>query len=79
MAALAVATSEAAVESGLDPALITLAIEAGRRHAEAEPAWLNEFRPAGWRIHNPADDLKVSLLRGRLAYLREVEEVLRTT
>lgn len=79
LTALAVAKSGEAIGSGLNPVLIALAAEAHRRHVEAELAWLNEFRPAGWQIHNPADDLEVSLLRGRLAYLREAEEVLRTT
>ena len=79
VAAFAVKQSEVATEAGLDPVLVAFAMDTGRRHVEAELAWLNEFRPAGWRYHNPTDHLKASLLRGRLAYLREAEEVLRTT
>lgn len=79
LAALDPARSEEADDQGLDPGLVRHAVEAGRRHVEAELVWLGKFHPAGWRYHNPADDLEVNLLRGRLAYLREVEEVLRTT
>lgn len=57
--------------SGLDPA-----VQAGRRHVEAELDWLREFRPAGSRYHDFAEELETSLLRGRLAYLRDVEEAI---
>lgn len=77
--ALASVKSDEATGSGLDASLLTRAIETGQQHVGAELAWLREFRPAGWRYHNPADDLEVSLLRSRLAYLREAEETLLAT
>ena len=79
LAALDPAQSEEEDDRGMDAGLVRRAVEAGRQHVDAESAWLKRFYPAGSRYHNPADDLWVSLLRGRLAYLREVEEVLRKT
>jgi hypothetical protein len=65
--------------AGLDISAIAPAVTASRLHIETELAWLREFRPAGWGYHNPADDLTANLLRARLAYLHEVEEVLRAS
>lgn len=79
VAELARVSADEADGSGLDPILIARATKASCDHMDAELAWLQEFHPAGSRYHNPANDLKVALLRGRLAYLREVEETLRTS
>lgn len=65
-------------QAGLDIGGVTPAIAAGRQYIEAELGWLRDFRPAGWRYHSPANDLEVILLRNRLDYLRDVEEIIKT-
>jgi hypothetical protein len=79
LAVLADRRADESDDSGLDPTLIARAAEASRGHVEAELAWLRAFHPAGSRYYNPSDDLEVALLRGRLSYLREVEEALSTS
>ena len=75
----AIIRPDALRDPGLDLRTIVPAVAAARCHIEAESVWLREFLPAGWKYHDQSYDLEVSLLRHRLAYARDVKEVLKTS